>query len=97
MSETEVKVKNGIITDNPQRKSLKIWSNKTNTYYYQSRDAEHYRNYHHERKQRITCEHCGRGIYAANKVRHQSTTLCRKGFKEKAPTSINESTTTNET
>ena len=76
-------VRNGYVIDNPKRRTLKIWSNKTQTFYYQSRDADFYRNYYHNTKQRITCEHCNRDIYKAQLSRHQQTAICQNAKLKK--------------
>ena len=78
MDSGEVKVKNGVVIDNPNRKTLKIWSNKTNTYYYQSRDVDYYRNFYHATKQRVECEHCHKMIYTGSMTIHQRTKKCQE-------------------
>ena len=85
MDSGEVKVKNGVVIDNPKRKTLKIWSNKTNTYYHQSRDVDYYRNFYHTTKQRVECEHCHKMVYTGNMTRHQRTKKCQEQAAKEKP------------
>ncbi len=66
------------VIDNPNKKTFKIWSEKTDTYYYQSRDPEFYRKYYHEKKERIVCEHCNRNVYVGNLRVHLKSNICAK-------------------
>lgn len=77
METTGINPRNGIIHDSPKRKTVKIWSNKTNTFYYQARDPDFYRNYYHDRKVRVICEHCNREVYQHALTRHYETKICQ--------------------
>ena len=80
---TGIQPKNGIVHDNPKRKTIKIWSNVTNTWYYQDRDVDYYRNYYHEKKCKMICEHCGREVYKHALRKHLVTKVCENARMKK--------------
>ena len=50
-----------IIID-PNRKSIKVWSDKLQRYYYKSKDPNYYNEYFHKTKHPMTCEICGKTV-----------------------------------
>ena len=45
-----------------ERKSIKIWSEKLQRYYYKSKDPNYYNDYFHRTKHPMTCGICGKTI-----------------------------------
>lgn len=83
METTIINPRNGIVYDNPNKKTYKVFSNKTNSFYYQDRDPEYYRNYYHDKKEKLECSCCGRMIYNHGMRRHQLSNICKKNAKIK--------------
>ena len=46
------------IIDNPNRRSLKVWSERLGRYYYKSKNPNYYNEYFHKTKGPRTCEIC---------------------------------------
>jgi len=90
MEVTGINPKNGVVHDDPKRKTVKIFSNKTNTFYYLTRDPDFYRNYYHERKEKMTCEHCGREVYKHALRRHLETKICQNAKMKKQLADLNQ-------
>ena len=78
MESQTLQPKNGVVIDNPAKKTFKVFSNKTQTFYYQSRDLTYYNDYYHARKVRITCERCGRQSYEHCLTLHQNKPICKR-------------------
>ena len=91
METAGINPKNGVVHDDPKRKTVKIFSNKANTYYYLTRDPDFYRNYYHERKVKMNCEQCGREIYKHGLPRHLETRLCQNERMNKELTELKQS------
>ena len=51
-----------IIIDKPERKSIKVWSDKLQRFYYKSKNPNYYNEYFHKTKHPMTCEFCGETI-----------------------------------
>ena len=64
------------VIDNPNRKSLKIYSENTWKHFYTSRDKAHYNNYFHRTKKEMTCEICGR-IVTCQLNSRKKTNVCK--------------------
>ena len=64
------------VIDNPNRKSLKIYSEKTGKYFYKSKDKDYYNNYFHRTKKEMTCEICGRTV-TCQLSSHRKTNVCK--------------------
>ena len=45
-----------------ERKSIKIWSENLQRYYYKSKDPNYYNDYFHKTKRPMTCGFCGKNI-----------------------------------
>ena len=43
-------------------KSIKVWSENLQRYYYKSKDPNYYNDYFHKTKHPMTCEFCGKTI-----------------------------------
>ena len=43
-------------------KSIKVWSEKLQRYYYKSKDPNYYNDYFHKTKREMTCGFCGKTI-----------------------------------
>ena len=44
------------------RKSIKVWSENLQRYYYKSKDPNYYNDYFHKAKRPMTCEICGKTV-----------------------------------
>ncbi len=53
---------NPVVIDNPTKKSIKVWSENLQRYYYKSKDPNYYNEYFHKTKHSMTCEICGKTI-----------------------------------
>ncbi len=47
---------------NTTKKSIKVWSENLQRYYYKSKDPNYYNEYFHKTKRLMTCEICGKTI-----------------------------------
>ena len=45
-----------------ERKSIKVWSENLQRYYYKSKDPNYYNDYFHKTKRDMTCDICGKTI-----------------------------------
>ena len=45
-----------------ERKSIKVWSENLQRFYYKSKDPNYYNDYVHKTKHPMTCEFCGKTI-----------------------------------
>ena len=65
------------------RKSIKIWSDNLQRYYYKSKDPNYYNEYFHKTKHNMTCEICGKTItcqmYSHRKSKQMSNESSRDG------------------
>lgn len=86
METTTIAPKNGVVIDNPKKKTYKVWSNRTESFYYQDRDPNYYRNYYHDKKEKLACPKCGRMTFNHNMRRHQLTYICERNAKTKTET-----------
>ena len=49
-------------TTDKVRKSIKVWSETQQRFYYKSKDPNYYNDYFHKTKHPMTCEFCGKTI-----------------------------------
>ena len=47
---------------NTTKKSIKVWSENLQRYYYKSRDPNYYNDYFHKTKRPMTCEFCRKTV-----------------------------------
>ncbi len=47
---------------NKERKSIKVWSENLQRFYYKSKDPNYYNDYFHKTKRPMTCGICGKTI-----------------------------------
>ena len=45
-----------------ERKSIKVWSENLQRYYYKSKDPNYYNDYFHRTKREMTCGFCGKTV-----------------------------------
>ena len=69
------------IIDNPNRKSLKVWCEKSQRYYHKSRDPNYYKDYFHKTKREMACEYCGRTV-TCQMYSHRKSQYCINKRKE---------------
>lgn len=67
--------------DNPNRKSIKVWSDTLQRYYYKSKDPEYYNNYFHKTKHPMTCEVCGKTV-SCQMYSHLKSNKCQLKRKD---------------
>ncbi len=61
--------------DNPNRKTIKVWSEKLQRYYYKARDPNYYNEYFHKNKREMTCDICGK-IVTCQMYSHRKSKKC---------------------
>ena len=44
------------------KKSIKVWSENLQRYYYKSKDPNYYNEYFHKTKRPMTCDFCGKAV-----------------------------------
>ena len=52
----------GIVATEKERKSIKVWSENLQRYYYKSKDPNYYNDFFHKTKRDMTCGFCGKTI-----------------------------------
>ena len=63
------------------RKSIKIWSDNLQRYYYKSKDPNYYNEYFHKTKHNMTCEICGKTI-TCQMYSHRKSKKCQMKAQE---------------
>ena len=58
-----------------ERKSIKVWSENLQRYYYKSKDPNYYNDYSHKTKRDMTCGFCGKTI-TCQMYSHLKPTKC---------------------
>ncbi len=69
------------IIDNPNRRALKVWSEKSGKYYYRSRNPDYYNEYFHKTKGPRTCDICGKTA-TCQLYSHKKSQKCQAKKKE---------------
>ena len=64
------------------RKSIKVWSNRMQAYYYTSKDPNYYNDYLHRNKREMQCEICGKTI-TCQMYSHLKSKSCKLKQQEK--------------
>ena len=78
MDTSEERVK---VIDLPNRKTIKIWCERTQKYYYKPKDPQYFVRYFHKTKKPMTCEHCGRTVMCQF-YNHLKSEHCRAKRRE---------------
>jgi len=63
-------------TENLSRKSVKIWSEKLQRFYYKSANPNYYNDYFHKTKHPMTCEVCGK-VVTCQMYSHLKSNMCK--------------------
>ena len=69
------------IIDNPNRRSLKVWSERLGRYYYKSKDPEYYNRYFHAHTGPRTCDICGK-VVTCQLYSHKKSQKCQAKKRE---------------
>ena len=64
------------------RKSIKVWSDRMQAYYYKSKDPNYYNDYFHRNKREMQCEICGKTI-TCQMCSHLKSKSCKLKQQEK--------------
>ena len=77
---------------NDTRKSIKIWSDKMQRYYYKPKDPNYYNDYFHKTKHPMECEICGK-IVTCQMYSHLKSNKCKLKQQEKEIEALKEQLT----
>ena len=67
------------------RKSIKVWSDRMQAYYYKSKDTNYYNDYFRRTKREMQCEICGKTI-TCQMCSHLKSESCKLKQQEKKST-----------
>jgi hypothetical protein len=65
-----------LIIDDPMRKALKVWCEKSQSYYYKARDPNYYNEYFHAHKREMSCVYCGK-VVTSQMYSHLKSLKCQ--------------------
>jgi hypothetical protein len=68
-------------TNDSNRKTEKVWSERAQKYYYKVKDPSYYRDYFHNHKQDLTCQFCGK-VVKCQMYSHVKSLKCQLKQKE---------------